>query len=122
MDEVRSTLALGARKGLGDDLAYLRPRYPASDWRSHANFGELASFWLHVHSNLRSEGSEVVRIVDAYRGQEIDRLQLQQAFVPRLKSFLQHLLRRSRFSYPISSRPFLIDCSALELRAGPVRT
>lgn len=92
MDEAGSnSLALGARKGLADDLAYLRPLYPASDWRSHANFGELAKFWLHVHSNLRSEGSEVVRIVDAFRDQEIDRLQLQQAFVPQLNSFLQHL-------------------------------
>lgn len=91
MDEVRSTLALGARKGLGDDLAYLRARYPASEWRSNANFGDLANFWLHVHSSLRSEGSEVVRVVDAFRGRHIDRLQLQQTFVPRLNSFLQHL-------------------------------
>lgn len=86
-----NSLVLGARKGLADDLAYLRPLYPTSDWRSHANFGELANFWLHVHSSLRSEGSEFVRIVNAYRGQEIDRMQLQQAFVPQLNSFLQHL-------------------------------
>jgi len=38
------SMVLGARKGLADDLAYLRPLYPTSDWRSHANFGELANF------------------------------------------------------------------------------
>lgn len=84
-------MALGVRKGLADDLTYLRPLYPTSVWRSHANFGELAKFWLHVHASLRSEGSEVVRIVNAYRGQEIDSMQLQQAFVPHLNAFVQHL-------------------------------
>ncbi|WP_426266888.1 hemerythrin domain-containing protein [Sphingomonas sp. LHG3443-2] len=81
---------------MADDLAYLRALYPASDWRSHANFGELANFWMHVHSSLRSEGADVVRIVDAYRGREIEGLHLQQAFVPRLNSFLQHLDQHHR--------------------------
>ncbi|UUR09379.1 hemerythrin domain-containing protein [Sphingomonas glaciei] len=84
-------MALGVRTGVAEEVAYLRPRYPASEWRSHENFGELANFWLQVHASLRSEGSQVVRIVDAFRGQEIDGMQLQQAFVPQLNSFLQHL-------------------------------
>lgn len=90
-EAVPNSMALGARKGLADEIAYLRPLYPAGNWQSHANFGELANFWLHVHASLRSEGSEVVRIVDAFRGQVLDRFQLQQAFVPRLNAFLQHL-------------------------------
>lgn len=76
---------------MADEVAYLRSRYPAGDWRLHANFGDLANFWLHVHSSLRKEGGEVVRVVDAFRDKQIDHLHLQQAFVPRLNSFLQHL-------------------------------
>lgn len=82
---------LGTRTSLADDLAYLLPKFPASSWRSHVNFGELANFWLHVHSSLRSEGKEVVRIVDAFRHHKIDRLEMQQNLVPQLNSFLQHL-------------------------------
>lgn len=92
MDEAGpASLALGVRQGLADDVAVLRPLYPASNWREHANFGDLANFWLHVHASLRSEGSEVVRVVDAFRGKQIDHPQFQQAFVPRLNAFLQHL-------------------------------
>lgn len=97
MDEVGpGSLALGVRNSLSDDLAYLRSQYPAANWRLHSNFGELANFWLHVHSSLRSEGAEVVGIVDAFRDKSIDRLNLQQAFVPRLNTFLQHLDQHHR--------------------------
>lgn len=90
------SLELGTRQGLADEIAYLRPHYPASAWRFHANFGELANFWLHVHSTLRSEGSEVLGVVDAFRGDKIDGAELQKAFVPRLNAFLQHLHQHHR--------------------------
>ena len=89
-------LRLGDRRGLSDDIAFLRTHYPRSGWRSHANFGQLANFWLHVHASLRDEGSEVSRIVDAFRDRQIDGNELQRAFVPRLNGFLQHLDQHHR--------------------------
>jgi hemerythrin-like domain-containing protein len=89
-------LRLGQRTGVSDDIAFLRAHYPREDWRAHANFGQLADFWLHVHATLRQEGSEVARIVDAFRGRRIDRVQLQSAFVPQLNGFLQHLDQHHR--------------------------
>jgi iron-sulfur cluster repair protein YtfE (RIC family) len=62
----------------------------------HPNYGQLASFWLQVHASLRKEGSDVSRIVDAFRDQQIDRAQLQRGFVPQLNGFLQHLDQHHR--------------------------
>lgn len=64
-------LRLGDRTGLPDDIAFLRAGYPRGDWRVHANFGQLADFWLQVHTSLRHEGSEVSRVVDAFRNRQL---------------------------------------------------
>jgi hemerythrin-like domain-containing protein len=97
MDELLSeSLSLGARVGLPDEIAFLRAHYPREDWRSHANFGQLANFWLHVHATLRHEGNEVSRIVDAFRNRQMDERQLQSTFAPRLSGFLQHLDQHHR--------------------------
>jgi iron-sulfur cluster repair protein YtfE (RIC family) len=84
-------LVLGKRAALPDEVAYLRATYPRNDWRGHTNFGQLAAFWLHVHSALRHEGNEVTDIVEALRKRQIDGQHFQRAFVPRLNNFLQHL-------------------------------
>jgi iron-sulfur cluster repair protein YtfE (RIC family) len=89
-------LQLGEREGLSDDIAFLRTRYPRKAWPLHPNYGQLASFWLQVHASLRKEGSDVSRIVDAFRDQQIDRAQLQRGFVPQLNGFLQHLDQHHR--------------------------
>lgn len=89
-------LRLGEREGLPDDIAFLRTHYPREAWRSHSNFGQLASFWLQVHASLRHEGSDVSRIVDAFRNRQIDAGQLQRGFVPRLNGFLEHLDQHHR--------------------------
>jgi len=89
-------LRLGQRTGVSDDIAFLRAHYRREDWRAHANFGQLADFWLHVHATLRYEGSELARIVDEFRGRRIDGVQLQSAFVPQLNGFLQHLDQHHR--------------------------
>jgi hemerythrin-like domain-containing protein len=92
MDEPSpAALRLGERKGLPDDIAFLRANYPRGDWRVHANFGQLSELWLHVHGSQRLEGREVSRIVDAFRDRKLDEDQFQRAFVPRLNGFLQHL-------------------------------
>jgi iron-sulfur cluster repair protein YtfE (RIC family) len=89
-------LRLDNRDGLPDDIAFLRAHYPRGDWRLHTNFGQLADFWLQVHASLRHEGSEVSRLVDAFRDRRIDANQLQRAFVPLLNGFLQHLDQHHR--------------------------
>lgn len=89
-------LMLGARDGLSDEIAFLRTDYPRAAWPSHANFGELAGFWLHVHASLRQEGGDVARLVDAYRDRQIDGGQFRRSFVPQLNGFLQHLDQHHR--------------------------
>ncbi|MBN2973023.1 hemerythrin domain-containing protein [Roseomonas aeriglobus] len=90
------TLALGARNGLPADIALLRAAFPKDAWRGHANFGQLADFWLHVHASLRQEGANVSRIVDAFRARKIDAARFQQGFVSGLNHFLQHLDQHHR--------------------------
>jgi hypothetical protein len=90
------SLRLGERTGLSDDIAFLRVQYPREDWRLHANFGQLAGFWLQVHASLRHEGNDVSRTVDAFRDRQIDGSQLQSAFIPRFNGFLQHLDQHHR--------------------------
>lgn len=91
-----TALMLGARRGLPDEIALLRAAFPKDAWRGHANFGQLADFWLHVHASLRHEGAEVLRIVDAFRDRRIDAPRFQQGFVAGLNAFLQHLDQHHR--------------------------
>jgi hemerythrin-like domain-containing protein len=95
-DLISGPLRLGERNGIPNDIAFLRALYPRGGWRADANYGQLADFWLHVHTSLRHEGSEVARVVDAFRDRQIDADQLQSAFVPRLNGFLQHLDQHHR--------------------------
>ena len=91
-----AALTLGQRRGLPDEIALLRAAFPKDAWRGHANFGQLADFWLHVHASLRHEGAEVLRIVDAFRDRRIDAPRFQQGFVTGLNAFLQHLDQHHR--------------------------
>lgn len=89
--DVAVELALASRSGLGDDIAYLRSRYPQADWRGHANFGQLADFWLHVHQSLRGEAATVQQVTQAFRGGTLSPPAFERAFVPGLNGFLGHL-------------------------------
>jgi hypothetical protein len=86
-----SDLSLATRSGLPDDIAYLRDRFPKGAWLGHANFGQLADFWLHVHATLRGEGAQVIAAIEDFREGRVDANGFQRAFVPRLNGFLQHL-------------------------------
>lgn len=97
MDAASATaLRLGERNGLPDDVAVLRAQYPRGGWRGHANFNQLAQFWLRIHAGLRHEGSEVARVLNLFRAQDIDADQFQRAFIPQLNGFLQHLDQHHR--------------------------
>jgi hemerythrin-like domain-containing protein len=84
-------LVLATRAGIADDIAYLRPLYPAGQWRSHANFGQLSAFWLEVHASLRAQADQVQATAAALREGRLDAAGLQRVFVPQLNGFLQHL-------------------------------
>ncbi|WP_200909556.1 MULTISPECIES: hemerythrin domain-containing protein [unclassified Sphingomonas] len=82
---------LATRGAIGDDLAYLRATYPQPDWRTHANFGQLADFWLHIHASLRAEAAAVETSLAGFRDGRLDAPAFQRRFVPDLNRFLQHL-------------------------------
>lgn len=84
-------LLLPDRAGLPPDIAYLRAAYPSPAWRAHANFGELAAFWLHVHDSLREQGDALEEVVSTFRDGRSDAAAFQRRFVPALNHFLQHL-------------------------------
>ena len=84
-------LALDSRSGLPDELAYLRALYARDGWRQHANFGELANFWLHIHESLRREGSALRQATEDYRQGRLDAHGYRRFFAPGLNHFLQHL-------------------------------
>ena len=109
-----ATLRLGERAGLSDDIAFLRPHYPRGGWRGHANFGQLADFWLQVHASLRKEGGDVTRVVDAFRDRQLDGDQFQRAFVSRFNGFLHHLDQHHR----IEDEAYFPKLRALDERMG----
>lgn len=82
---------LESRNGLPDALAYLRPSYLRDEWRGHANFGELANFWLQVHDHLREHGAVLDRATADFREGRLDAGRYRQFFVPNLNRFLGHL-------------------------------
>lgn len=79
------------RLGLPDEVAYLRAAYPQPQWQAHANYGELADFWLHVHRSLRAHGGQLQQMTHAFRDGRHGAADFQHAFVPAINQFLQHL-------------------------------
>ena len=85
-------LQLPTRRGLPDDIAYLRAAYPRVQWEGHARYGELADFWLKVHDSLRGQGGQLKQVTDAFRqGQWLAGADFPSVFVPRFNQFLGHL-------------------------------
>lgn len=84
-------LELAARSGLPDDIAYLREAHPQPRWRSHANFGEMAAFWLSVHDSLRGHGAHLAEATQGFRDGQWPADAFQRFFVPNLNQYLQHL-------------------------------
>jgi hypothetical protein len=84
-------LDLERRAGLPDELAYLRVSYPQEGWRAHANFGELARFWLHMHDSLRHHGRALDRTTAQFREGQLEADAFRRSFVPGLNQFLGNL-------------------------------
>jgi iron-sulfur cluster repair protein YtfE (RIC family) len=84
-------LLLPVRAGLPGEIAYLREVHPQPLWRGHANYGQMADFWLQVHHSLREHGRELALVTQALREGRSDADGFQAAFVPRFNHFIQHL-------------------------------
>ncbi len=84
-------LQLPERLGLPDEIAYLRAAYPKPQWQAHANYGQLADFWLHVHRSLRAHGGQLQQLTHGFRDGRHGAADFQRAFVPGINQFLQHL-------------------------------
>ena len=84
-------LRLADRRGLSDEIAYLRAAFPKAQWQSHANYGQLADFWLHVHQSLRAHGGQLQQLTHGFRDGRHAVADFQRAFVPGINQFLQHL-------------------------------
>jgi len=84
-------LLLPVRTGLPGEIAYLREVHPQPLWRGHANYGEMADFWLQVHHSLREHGRELAAATEALREGRSDAAGFEPLFVPRFNHFIQHL-------------------------------
>jgi hemerythrin-like domain-containing protein len=84
-------LSLATRSGLSDDLKVLLARYPREVWDSHANLGEMATFWLSRHAMFRELGTTLDEAAERFRSHAIDAEQFAGFFAPRLQFFLQQL-------------------------------
>lgn len=84
-------LHLTSRPGLPESIAYLREKYPSSEWRKHPNYGSLTDFWLHMHAQLRREGADVQRLLLAFQVDEITPDDFQRRFATTLGTHLNHL-------------------------------
>ncbi|MGZ6016219.1 MAG: hemerythrin domain-containing protein [Phenylobacterium sp.] len=85
-------LQLPTRRGLPDDIAYLRAAYPRAQWQGLANYGELADFWLQIHDSLRRQGDQLKQATDAFgQGEWPAGADFPSVFVPQFNQFLGYL-------------------------------
>ena len=106
---------LPTRRGLPDDIAYLRAAYPRAQWRSLANYGEMADFWLQMHDSLRRQGGQLKQSTDAFgRGEWPAGADFPSVFVPRFNQFLGHL----NGHHQIEDSAYFPRFRALDLRMG----
>jgi len=85
------TLDLHTRDGWPDDLRILVEKYPRDVWRTHANLGELAQFWLERHADFRRLGATLDSAAADLREGRLAHDQFGPFFAPRLQLFLGHL-------------------------------
>ncbi|MDA3919781.1 MAG: hemerythrin domain-containing protein [Salinisphaera sp.] len=91
MHNFPEALLLPNRLALPAEIAYLRDKYPMPQWRAHANYGELAAFWLQIHDALREQGRVLQQATLDFREGRSDATRFQRYFMPRLGQYLQHL-------------------------------
>ncbi len=83
--------SLDNRSGLPEDLRRLLASYPRDGWRTHANLGEMAKFWLSRHDMFRELGGMLDAAGEGLRARDIGTEEFARFFPPRLEFFLQQL-------------------------------
>lgn len=84
-------LALARRSGWPEDLRVLVARFPREQWRSHANLGEMARFWLSRHDMFRELATMIQAIETQFREGALSASEFPRHFVPRLQFLLSQL-------------------------------
>lgn len=105
-------LMLGVRRGLPDEVAYLRAANPRDGWRTAPSFGALADFWLGVHAQLRREGAEVTALTDGLIDGSVSR----EAFAPRFVAALNRHLGHLDMHHRIEDQSYFPKFRALDVR------
>ncbi|MCB1485888.1 MAG: hemerythrin domain-containing protein [Bauldia sp.] len=81
-------LDLDNRKGWPDDLRILLDAYPRNVWPEHANLGDMARFWLHIHDQFRSLGRDLREMGEAFREGHMEATDYRAWYPRRLSQFL----------------------------------
>lgn len=103
---------LGVRRGLPDEVAYLRAANPREGWRAAPTFGQLADFWLNVHAQLRREGGAV----EALTAGLIDGSIARETFAPRFVAALNQHLGHLDMHHGIEDQSYFPKFRALDVR------
>lgn len=82
------SLDLDNRQGWPEDLRVLLETYPREVWPDHANLGEMARFWLHIHDQFRSLGKDLREMSEAFREGRMEAVDYRARYPRRLSQFL----------------------------------
>jgi iron-sulfur cluster repair protein YtfE (RIC family) len=84
-------LALASRDGWPEEMRVLLAKYPREQWRSHANLGAMAQFWLSRHDMFRELTGMIQQIEAEFRDGRLPPAEFPRVFVPRLQFLLSQL-------------------------------
>jgi hemerythrin-like domain-containing protein len=84
-------LNLETRTGWPDELRLYLERFPRETWPGHPNLGQLARFWLQIHSGFRTYGETLKTSAHDFREGRVTPEEFRARFAPRLQVFLSHL-------------------------------
>ena len=81
---------LAARHGLPEPYRYLVEAFPRLRWHDR-ELGDVARFWLQMHSGFRREADQMQALTVAWRAGDLALPDLHRQLIPTLQHFLQHL-------------------------------
>src|SRR5262249_20013794 len=77
--------------GWPEDLRVLIARYPREQWKTHANLGDMARFWLSRHAMFRELSAGIEGFTSHFRAGSLSPSQFAREFTPRLQFMLDQL-------------------------------
>ncbi len=82
---------LFVRRGLPEDLQFLKVRYPRDSWRRPGALSAMSRFWLQRHNFFRQLSEQLSGSISNLREGEIDPKPFAEWFAPRLQYLLSDL-------------------------------